>query len=723
VRRVLVGVVGLALIAGPSVARAASPSDAKQAQTVHVGTAYARVSGDSVTLGDGQLVRQWSITGGSVRTVGLTSTNGTQWAQPAADFTLNLDGIPTSSTVGWSLTSARPQMHAGAVEVVFDYALLTPGLPTGVTMTRTFALKPGRAAMSVTSTVHSSLVPLRISAYSLDQVCAKQAGLPAEVVAYHEGSDYRLDFRHVSHPGGSFDAEGETLRVGKASGFFLVSQRRGGLMSRAQRSADGTAAIGVDWARDLFDAGPLLDSPPNYNTIGNPLYPVPVIARLVRPGETLSLGTAWTGVYAGPQGEGANSAAAALDAAFPWHIDRTIGANSFHPWGHGSGMSGPNLEKQIAAAAKLGVERYMLDDQWQGGTRGESGDWHFDPSRYPDSNHDGVPDFVTDLHRHGMQLGLWMSPFEFNMKSQTYARHPLWACLPLGDVTAQIPDDAGLGAWDATNPQFQNYLLGVIDRLVKDYDVREFKFDYMTWLDCGTHDYADYEDAAYSLIHRMEVQHPNVTFEIDETNDQRMWPFESESLGPSWFDNEHNHGVDRVSELLHDLWSVAPWMPTQTIGIGSYDSGSLDAGLSPNYLMPIALLSHLTFWTDFTLLTATQRRQTAWWLHWYQAHRDGVGPMVYELTSQDPLSGKDWLVLQPWHGDSGYVFAFRQDTTASSARVKLQGVNADASYVVTDVRTGNVVARASGEELRRGLVIRAPSKLSARVLSVQVVAP
>ncbi|HWA67981.1 MAG TPA: alpha-galactosidase [Mycobacteriales bacterium] len=713
----VVGVVGLALIAGPALAQAATPRVASQARSARDGSAVARVAGDAAVLSDGLITRRWSLTGNEVRTVGLARADGRQLARPAADFTLNLDGVATSSTLGWQLTSVTPARGDGTAELVFDYTLLSASLPSGVRLTRTFALKPGRAAMSVHSTLHSAVVPLRVSAYSLDQICAKRPNQPAEVLAYHEGSDWRLDFRHVKRPKGAFDDEGETLRVGGGAGFFLVSQRRGGLMSRAQRNADGTAAIGVDWARDLFDAGPLLDNPPNYNTIGNPLYPVPVIARLVRPGETLELGTAWTGVYAGPKGQGDNSAAAVLNAAFPWHIDQTIAANSFHPWGHGAGMSGPNLQRQVAAAGRLGDERYMLDDQWQGGPGGESGDWHFDTSRFPEDAH-GVPRFVTYLHRHHMQLGLWMSPLEFNMKSRTYARHPLWACLPLGDVTAQVPDDAGLGAWDATNPQFQAYLLGVINRLVKDYDVREFKFDYMAWLDCGTHDYADYEDAFVGLVRRMEAAHPDVTFELDETNDQRAWPFESASLGPSWFDNNHNHDVNSVSELLHDLWEVAPWMPTSTIGIGTYDSGSLDAGLSANYLMPIALLSHPTFWTDFTKLTPVQRRQTRWWLTWFERHRSGIGPMFYELTRTDPLAGKDWLVLQPWRAGSGYVFAFRQNTMQASVRVQLQGVSPATTYDVTDVRTGKLLAHATGAQLRTGLTVTASAAYSARVLRV-----
>jgi hypothetical protein len=687
---------------------------------VRVGSAYAQVTDNGAVIGDKFITRRWSIAGDSVRTTALIGPDGTNWATPGPDFTLTIGiaGVTTSSTTGWSLADVKPVRTAKAVGLDFSYAPLSADLPSGVTLERRVRLEPGQATMSVTSTLHTALLPLRIPAYTLDQITPSRADLKQEVLRYRAGSDWRNDFRVISHPKGTFDAEGETLRVGKASGFFLVSQRRGGLASRAQHTAAGADAIGVDWARDFFDAGPLITDPPNYNTIGNPAYPIPLRARLVVPGETLHLGTAWTGTYAGPAGEGADSAAAAFVPAFPWTIDRTIGANSFHPWSHGPGMSDANLRKQIDAAAKLGVERYMLDDQWQGGPGGESGDWRFDPARFPDRNHDGVPDFISYLHRKGMQLGLWMSPVEFNMKSTTYAQHPLWGCAPLGDVSAQIPDDAGLGAWDVTNPAFQSYLLGVVDRLVKAYDVREFKFDFMAWLDCGTHDYADYEDAFVSLVRRMEAAHPHVTFELDETNDQRAWPFESEALGPSWFDNNHNHGIDPVSELLHDLWSAAPWLPTQTLGLGSLDGAALTEGRSPAYLMPLALLSHLTFWTDFTTLTPGQRHEVAWWIRWDKAHRAGIGPITYRLTRADPVSGKDWLVLEPWHGTAGYVFALRQRTPASHIRVSLDGVRSATRYVVTDVRTGQVVAHATGRALRHGLVIRVSEPYAATVLRV-----
>ena len=380
-----------------------------------------------------------------------------------------------------------------------------------------------------------------------------------------------------------------------------------------------------------------------------------------------------------------------------------------------------SLRSQVDVAAQLGIETFMLDDQWQGGPGGESGDWHFDPARFPDSDHDGVPDFVTYVHAHGLKLGLWMSPLEFNSASQTYAAHPLWACAPVGDATAQVPDDAGLGVWDVTKPAFQRYLLGVVDRLVHDYAVAEFKFDFMAWVDCAPHDYADYEDAFVSLVHRMQQRHPGVTFELDETNDQRSWAFESAELGPSWFDNAHLHGSSPVAKELHDVWSAAPWVPTWSLGLGVYDGTLTDdyAGVAGvDALMPLAMLTHMTFWTDLTTLTPEEQAETTWWLQWYAGHRNELGPAVYELTGQDPIDGSSWVAWQPWDGRAGYVFAFRQSGGPGTLTVRLHGLTPTMSYAVTDVRTGSSIGTYTGAHLAAGLPITL-APYSAAVLAVR----
>ena len=39
------------------------------------------------------------------------------------------------------------------------------------------------------------------------------------------------------------------------------------------------------------------------------------------------------------------------------------------------------------------------------------------------------------------------------------------------------------------------------------------------------------------MLDRLQAKYPDVTFQIDETNDYRLFPFESVTRGPSWFQN------------------------------------------------------------------------------------------------------------------------------------------------------------------------------------------
>ncbi|GEM_PF-2091382 len=691
----------------------------------------ASVHGATAVLGNARIQRTWKITrgfpGGIVTSSLADGPNGRSWAGPSSsDFSLTVNGVPLTSSGTWEVLEASAHaVGTDAGQIVFRLGTAGSSVTgAGLEVDRTYTLHAGSATIDVESMlVNRTPAVLRVGAYTIDELTGL-AGRAAkvEVQAYNGGSDWRDDYRHVSTPAGSFDAEGQVLRTddGSGAGVFIVGDRRGGAMNRVGRDATaGRVWAGVDNARDLLDGGPLLTSPPNYNRIENPLYPVPVRERTVLPLATLALGDAQTGVYRG----GAQEAAANFVTDFAANVapqyPRTVGLNSFHPWNHGADFNATTMLAQAKAGKALGLETLMLDDQWQGGTGGESGDWRFDPVRFPDSNGDGTPDFVDQLHALGISLGLWMSPVEFNTASQTYAAHPDWACTPTGDLTAQIPDDAGLGVWDVTNPAFRSYLTSVIDRAVVKWGVKEFKFDFQAWVDCPPHDYLDYEDAFVSLVRSFEARHRNVTFELDETNDQRAWAFESASLGPSWFDNGHLHGSGAVPKLLHDIWSAAPWLPPSSIGMGLYD-GTLQAPYTPDYLMPLALLSHITFWTDVTKLSPADAATTAWWTSWYSAHRKDLSGLVYEDSAADPIDGTSWAAFQPWSDGHGYLFVFRQGGGPDTATVPFHGVDSGRSYHLTDVRTGADLGTWSGAALATGLpVTLAP--FQARVISVSPV--
>jgi hypothetical protein len=746
---VLAASVGLVVAATPEVA----PARATATSTIRSGDAVATLGGSTVELSNSLVGRTWRVAAGAsggMATTALTDeVTGRNWVSgPSADFVVTLDGVALRSDHGWDvlgissgLTPPDPTRPGAARGVQVTFRLATASgisagalaVPGGVEVDRTYTLYPGTAVMDVSSTIADTLpVPVRLDAWVIDQISSPaSAGAPVVVEAFHGGSDWQADNRDVTVETGSFDDEGQVAQVeaGSGQGFFLVADRRGGDMNRAGRTAARTW-VGVEPARDLLDTGPQTIGPGTIcpgqvgpepigpvsvcpqlpvsgptNRVPNPAYPVPLRYRTVPPLGHLDLGSAYTGVYHGGDARAAAEFSAHLAGQVAPGWTHSVDLDTFHPWGHGPDYDDANLVPQVDAAAALGVQVFMLDDQWQGSS---SGDWEFDPSRFP-ADPDGKPDIVDDIHSKGMQLGLWMSPVEFNPSSTAYKDHPQWACTPTGDLTAQIPDASGLGVWNVNDPGFRAYITSVVNRLIADYGVSEFKFDYQTWVDCPPYDYLDYEDGFVSLVKSFEALHPDVTFEIDETNDQRLWAVRSATLGPSWFDN--NHIGPAVPKLLHDVWSAAPWIPPSSLGLAVYD-GTLGGTYSVDDLMSIAVLSHPTFWTDLTKLTSAQRAETAWWIRWYTNHRQELAGAVYEDSAADPLDGTSWVALQPWDGNHGYLFAFRQDGGPSTDTVSLQGLSPSTSYTLRNVRTGASFGVYRGGQLASGFSLSLPEDSS-----------
>jgi hypothetical protein len=274
-----------------------------------------------------------------------------------------------------------------------------------------------------------------------------------------------------------------------------------------------------------------------------------------------------------------------------------------------------------------------------------------------------------------------------------------------------------------------DYIEGVIRHAITDWKVRYFKFDFLVWVDCaggvGVSPTADspnpvsayeYQEAFVDMLDRLTTDHPRVTFQIDETNDYRLFPFESVAYGPSWYAN----GGPTANEALHNLWVLAPYVPGSTLGQATL-AGDRDTH-SAGYLMAVALGSHLTFFTDLTRLSDGQVADARVCTDLYKAHRERFAGFAYPLLD-DPIGGDTWTALQPWDADAqcGALLVYRQDAPEDTRTVALRGVRGQGRYRVTDARTGDIVGEYDADELRAGIRLTLPGRFSAAVLLVDPV--
>lgn len=145
----------------------------------------------------------------------------------------------------------------------------------------------------------------------------------------------------------------------------------------------------------------------------------------------------------------------------------------------------PTTEKLlplIDAAAEVGADIFCIDAGWYDDTGNwwpSVGEWKPSKKRFPG----GLSQVVQRIHKHGMKPGLWLEPEVVGVRS------------PLADI---LPDSAFFQLdgqriveqeryfLDFRNPEVTGYLDGVIDRLIREFGVGYFKFDYNVTPGLGT---------------------------------------------------------------------------------------------------------------------------------------------------------------------------------------------------------------------------------------------
>ncbi|ROS73337.1 alpha-galactosidase [Cellulomonas sp. PhB143] len=126
------------------------------------------------------------------------------------------------------------------------------------------------------------------------------------------------------------------------------------------------------------------------------------------------------------------------------------------------------------AAARVGVERFVLDDGWFRGRRDDRrglGDWTVDAGVWPDGLHPLV-DHVRGL---GMDFGLWVEPEMVNADSDLARAHPDWVLRgapgrdPVGWRHQQVLDLA--------RPDAYAHVRDALVALLEEYPVEYLKWD------------------------------------------------------------------------------------------------------------------------------------------------------------------------------------------------------------------------------------------------------
>ena len=340
-------------------------------------------------------------------------------------------------------------------------------------------------------------------------------------------------------------------------------------------------------------------------------------------------------------------------------------------------------------AARVGVERYVLDDGWFMGRRDDHaglGDWVVDPQVFPD----GLHPLVDHVRGSGMQFGLWVEPEMVNLDSDVARAHPEWILRAEPDLPVSWRNQQVL---NLTVPEAWEHVHSQIGALLDEYEISYLKWDHNRDLvDAGdaTHGGrpAVHEQtlACYRLMDALRAEHPGLEIEscssgggrVDlgmVTHVQRFWL--SDCIDP-----HERQGIMRWSEQV-----LAPeLMGTHVASSRSHTTGRVS---DLSFRAGTALWGHLGFEWDLLPLDEDELARVREWVHFYKGHRHLL--LTGDLVRRDVADGSLWLhgVVAPDRSHALYQLVSRVRSPMSPrGMLRVPGLDADRTYRLRPVLVG-----------------------------------
>ncbi|WP_298970879.1 alpha-galactosidase [uncultured Roseobacter sp.] len=345
----------------------------------------------------------------------------------------------------------------------------------------------------------------------------------------------------------------------------------------------------------------------------------------------------------------------------------------------------PVLKDIATRAAKLGAERFVLDDGWFGQRDDDTSslsDWEVDPRKYPD----GLGPLIDYVHGQGMSFGIWFEPEMINPNSNIHRAHPDWA---LGS------EDQVLGrqqkALNMALPEVRDFLYERISKLLSTHPIDYIKWDHNRVLPMPD---AAQTRGSYALIDRLRADFPDVEIESCASGGGRI-DFGILSRTQRVWLSDSNDALERL-KMQHN---ASIFMPSAVTGshVGPRKCHTSGRVLDIEFRAWVAAQRHMGFEMDPRELTDHEARVLADVTAWWKDNRDWMYTAdILRLDASDPSVIAEQQ--QARDGSRFVVFSGKSGTSPQIAPrpLRLTRLEPDAQYEIS------LRNRASATVLSRG---------------------
>ncbi|WP_216364145.1 alpha-galactosidase [Subtercola boreus] len=339
------------------------------------------------------------------------------------------------------------------------------------------------------------------------------------------------------------------------------------------------------------------------------------------------------------------------------------------------------LRRLADAGARVGAERFVLDDGWMTGRtddRRALGDWTVDSERWPQGLGPLI-DYVTGL---GLDFGLWVEPEMANPDSRFAREHPDWILTETPGATPLLARNQLVV--DLANPDAFTAVFEALDALLGEYDIRYLKWDHNRDVPV-TRTHAQTRAAA-RLMDALLARHPALEIESCASGGARADLAVLERTTRVWA-SDTNDPLERQS--IYRYTSLL--LPPEVLGVHLGAPRSHTTGRTHSAAFRFATTLFGWAGIEWNLLEASEAEleEITRWLDAYREVRPIIhGGTVVRADRPDPTLWVHGVVTDDQSDAVFAVVAMASPLDAVPAPVLVPGLDANTTYRVSVLDVG-----------------------------------
>ena len=384
----------------------------------------------------------------------------------------------------------------------------------------------------------------------------------------------------------------------------------------------------------------------------------------------------------------------------------------------------------IAAAGRMGLDVFTIDDGWQA----EYGENAVNDELFPH----GLDEIQSAVEQRGMRLGLWVPLATVSTKTAAAREHPEWICRDMQGKPKFTGTAAGSNAVMCLATPYRELAAKRISELIGRYHLAYVKIDLTTVFNAygespgcyaQGHDHSSWAESLGRIYEGIQQvtdyiyrEHPDVlldlTFEL--WGQKHIIDYGLLAAGDlDWLSNvddgmPHSAGPRQARTLLY-LRSLA--IPAETMLIGNLQAQmpSIEDRLAT------AMGAGPLFLGDLRKLTSEQQNWYGEKIRWFKAFRKDV-PL---LEGFFPLGNWQQPGAATWDGfarlsrqGEGLIALFKNESQLEKVSIKLP-VYPKGNFRVRSAITGQTLGTQTGGLFRQGIEILLPADHQVEILEIR----